>query len=304
MIEAYAGTELVIVPEAVDTPVRNPAIRDFPGIKVTVYMLDDTGQQIPISEEIWDCLKVKSVKKRTKRVSWSVEKGSETGTYIVKPDYPGRPWKLSLFMYGAVKGRETLSDEEIFTAPDGIVVNKVSNISTGLTASGELGPMRFYGEGMAEMKVAPLTPQEIWQLIMWYVISAAIAIALIIGYSVKPRIKRGLKSHIVREKAQIACKRADIKNILLPVIPETATIHNFNPGMKCPIPDMKIKAYDNESFIITNLDKVCRNEIRINGAKVGPHNFESFIGVPFPYEGFTLAPVADAGSRVGKFYMT
>lgn len=300
LIEAYTGTRLVIASEEVNIPVRNPAIPEFIGIKATVYMVDDTGQQIPITEEIWKCLKIKPVKPKTKRVSWTVEKGNEVGTYIIKPDYPGTPWKFALFMYGAVHGRD---DYPEFTASDGVVVNRVSNISTGLKATGELGAMTFSGDGITQMMVAPLTGAEIWALVAKYVISFAILLTLIIGYSVKPRIQRGLKPHIVKGKAEVACK-VKIRKKYIPFIAETAIVTNFNAPMKCPIPNMRIKAYDNETFVILNANEVLQRIIKINGAKVGPQNVSVFKNMPYAYEGFNMQVVAPAGERVGKFHMT
>lgn len=301
-IASYSGTMLVFEQEEVPNPIRVHLLPDFEGIKVNAYMVDiDSGEKTLITEDVWNCLNVKAVQPKTKRITWKVEKGSKPGTYIVKPGwYAG---KLELFTYGAVNGRVKV--EPPVQAPDGIMIETASNISTTLEGFGTDGPLVYSGTGTAGMQVSPLTAAEIWKLIRIYVIVAAIILFLWIGYTKKSWISRKqMGPHVSYKGMNNPCKYSiSFITTIMPYVDERAIIFNFKPAMGVDIPALRIVASKGNTFRILNADQILKKGLVINGAKRKPTDGERVANTVYGYSGFTMKNAGAMGTQVGQFFM-
>lgn len=304
LISAYEGTALVITAEEVPNPVRAMDIKEFEGIPVRVLMVDDvTGETVPITEEIWNELSLKCARPRTKNVWWSINKGNEVGTYILKPS---GPFGLKLFIFGALKGRESLPNPIV--TETGVTISKASTIMTPITASGRIGPLMYTGDGEASMKIAPLTLREIWSLIWRYVLAFVAFLVWFIGTFVRKRRinDRAMSPHIVFSRNEVDCEMNVhfFRRYVIPYVPERADVFCNDPSMKCNIPDLLIEASTRSSFRIVNYEEVFEEKIRVGEEYLGPTDYESLKKRTFGYYGFRMTQIPKNGRRAGQFHMS
>lgn len=300
-IQAYEGTEIVFVPEEIKNPVRMPDLGDFKGITITAYIVDsDTGDLRPLSEDVWNELKVKISSPKTKRIKWTLEKGTQVGTYVLKPGYM---WKFMLFTYGSVNGRETVDPP--VTSSDGVIINKASKISATITGNAKIGPMTYSGKGTAGLSVAPLTREELWAILWKYLLGFAILLFLIIGYTKKKRInRRKMNPHISFHGVETKVKyQINFWSRVLPFVPEKAIVKNNKPAMQCGICSLKIQANTRGTFKILNAKAVIKKGIRIEGAVVMPDEADRVARTSQNYSSFCMSPIPAPGAEVGMFYM-
>lgn len=277
-IEQYEGTPIVFEADPVAEPIKLSDLDSFEGIRVTAYTTDEDGNKQVITPEVWEALKVKKTSPTTGRMTWSITKGTETGTYIVKPGYM---WKfLKLFTH-------------------------TGDVSITLLGKGSVGQLYYEGTGTAGLKIEPLTLKEIWMLIWKYLLIAAILIFLIVGYTTKKRINtRRMKPHIALMGKNSGVKYS-VSRRLLPYVPERASINCNKPNLMCPISNLQIEATGKNTFKILNAESVLKNGVRINGETVSRDDKDRISRKKYRYSGFTMAPIPPPGAgNVGMFYMS
>lgn len=279
-IGAYEGTQVILVQEETPEPTAVLDMKDFPGITIKAYLIDDeTGEQTPLPEEAWKELDVKCVEPKTGRISWSAERGSVPGTYIIKPGYP---FGLALFMNSG-------------------------DVETHLKMDKNIGPLHYMNDpnrDTAGMDIIPLTLREIWSLIWKYVVALAIFLFFLIGYLKKPRINRSkFKPNIVRGNTEIFCDYS-IRRKWVPYLAERAIVANNQPGMKCAIEDLYIQAVTSASFRILNAQAVLSKPLLIKDELMMPEDWEKLARRNIAYGSFNMKMVPKSGERVGMFHMS
>ena len=225
-IEAYEGNELKIVIEKPEASYDLNDMENPKAILVTVYVEDpQTGEFSLLTEELWNALELKADSKQ--RIALSVKRGETVSTWLIIPGF--------------------FSGDPLMTESGTIEIS----------ASGEVtsGEFRYYGSGKQTIEVAALSEINLIRILAPRVIIAAILLWLLVGYIKKKRLKtRGLNPRC-QFKDSISPKRKiskDFLSVILPYVPERATVKCYKPAFGCNFPDLRIEATGKRSFKIIN----------------------------------------------------
>ncbi|MCD7822450.1 MAG: VWA domain-containing protein [Oscillospiraceae bacterium] len=277
-VEEYAGSHLKIDISAPSGSYDLNDMSDAESLTVTVYSENlQTGEYELLTGELWNTVELKA--SSDGRISLDLEKGTDVGTWILTPGYYlGDPLATS-------NGAVTIT----------------------ISGEGTLGEYSYSGSGTREIELIPLTFLSILKLIWPRLLALAIIIFLLIGYLSKKRICTS------RKKVEAVCSykgtvsKREIKkqplSVILPYVPEKATIRCNKPDLECRCPNLKIKAVGKKySFVITN-KKLPLDKIKIDGETFT--DLKSVKERHFSLNGFEIVTYDAMHHRsTGKFYVT
>ena len=196
------------------------------GILVTVFAENPlTGSFDPLSEDLWKAINLEASSE--KRMGWKLARGETTGTWLLTPSF--------------FAGDPLLTDS--------------GTITVNVSGTGSQGEMKYAGSGSQDVEVEPLSRINLIKLLAPRIIIAAFLLWLIIGYIKKKRLKtRGLNPRC-RFKDAESPKRSinkDFFSVILPYVPEKATVRCHKSAFQCNFPDLRIQATGKRSFKIIN----------------------------------------------------
>lgn len=225
-MEEYAGNALKIEIAQPTGKYDLNAMDDPEGIVVTVFAENPlTGSFDPLSEDLWKAINLEASSE--KRMGWKLTRGETTGTWLLTPSF--------------FAGDPLLTDS--------------GKITVSVSGAGAQGEMKYAGSGSQDIEVEPLSRINLIKLLAPRIIIAAFLLWLIIGYIKKKRIKtRGLNPRC-RFKDAESPKRSinkDFFSVILPYVPEKATVRCHKSAFQCNFPDLRIQATGKRSFKIIN----------------------------------------------------
>ena len=184
-----------------------------------------TGKLFPLTEEMWNSFNVTA--ESQEKIDWKIEKGKDVGTYQLTPGfYKGDPLRTA-------------------SGPAEVTV----------TAEGTSEIYSFSGSGSRKAEFEKLTRCNIFRIILPRIVAIVITLWLLIGYLKKKRFRtRGLNPRC-RFKGAESPKRKidkDILSVILPYVPEKATVRCHNSSFQCNFPDLRIVATGRSSFKVLN----------------------------------------------------
>lgn len=232
---SYEGSELRIT---IAEPKETYSLKELDhedGLLVTVEAKNAyTGEFEPLSDELSQKLKLKA--ESDKKVGWSLTPGSETSTWILQPEY----------YHGDIL--RTASGE----------------VNVTITGEGKIGELIYSGQGSQKAEFEKLDWHDMLIILLPRIIAFCAILWLIIGYVKKKRLRIHKLDPRCRFKRDVSTRRRikkDFLSIILPYVPEKATVYCHNTNYNCNFPDLKITATGKRSFKITNSVDVRRTLI-------------------------------------------
>ena len=225
-LEPYTGNVLQV---QIEDPSGAYDLNDMDspsGLQVAIqYENPQTGEFTPLTEEMWDALSVRA--KSDRHVSWSIEKGTEVGTWILTPGY----------YHG-----------DILATANG-------QVEVVIEAEGDVDAYHFAGSASQQTEFVKLSWENIAKILGPRIIIGLAIIWLIVGYIKKNRLRtRGLNPRC-RFKDSTSPKQKISKSffsVVLPYVPEKATVRCHKSAFQCNFPDLIIQATGRRSFKILN----------------------------------------------------
>jgi hypothetical protein len=160
-------------------------------------------------------------------MGWTVTKGETTGTWLLTPSY---------------------------YAGDPLLTHS-GTITVTVSGKGAQGELKYTGSGTQDIQVEPLSKANFIQMLVPRLALAAFLIWLIVGYIKKKRIVvRGLNPRC-RFKDSESPRRSinkEFLSVILPYVPEKATVRCHKTAFQCNFPDLRIQATGKRSFKIIN----------------------------------------------------
>jgi len=225
-VTEYVGNQLEISIAEPAAPYDLNDMDEPAGIPVTVRYLDpQSGMPQPLTAEMWETMKLKASSEQ--RVDWTLEKGSEVGSWMLTPEY--------------YAGDPLMTDSGI--------------VPVQLTAEADAGEYKFSGEESRDVEFKELSKESFLRILLPRLIIALFLLWLIIGYLKKKRLRtRGLNPRCsfkgtTSPKQKIS---KDFFSVVLPYVPEKATVKCHKSAFQCNFPDLRIQAVGRRSFRIIN----------------------------------------------------
>lgn len=278
----YQGSEVQVQINETKNKYNLKKFDDPEALIVTVlYYNSETGKYEKLTEEMWDDFSLNASSEQEKfllifprSMSWDISKGTEVGTWTLKPKY----------YLGNI----------LFTL-DGTV-------SVNVKAKGESGEYRYYGEGSGKIEVDGMSKEEMVIRIFILLLIIAFILWLIIGYIKKKRLRTGRLNPRCYFKNAVSPKQKiskDIFRVILPYIPERATIRCHKSAYQCNFPDLRVEAVGKYSFKIIN-KTMSLDSIKINGEFY--HDMETLRNARFSWGSFEITSVdRHTKRRLGTF---
>lgn len=225
-MSAYTGNALDI---QISSPPGAYDLNDMgnPEEMVVSVMYEDpqSGQFLPLTEEMWNSFAI-TVSSES-RMSWNIKKGEDVGTWLLTPTF--------------YLGDSLLTDS--------------GQIEVMVSIEGTSGIYRYYGTGTQQTNFEKLSLTNLIKALAPRVLAAAAILWLLIGYIKKKRLRvRGLDPRC-RFKGTTSAKRKiskDFLSVVLPYVPEKATVRCQYSLLQCNFPDLRIQATGRRSFKIIN----------------------------------------------------
>ncbi|MGN1250859.1 MAG: hypothetical protein ACI4XW_12365, partial [Candidatus Spyradocola sp.] len=222
----YAGNALDI---SISSPTGSYDLNDMSNpesMLVSVrYEEPQTGQFLPLTEEMWNTFTIQAASED--RMSWNIEKGAEVGTWVLTPSY--------------YLGDPLISDS--------------GRVQVSIGAEGKAGNLSYSGSGSQQADFMKLDPLSLIKLIAPRVLAAVFILWLIIGYIKKKRLHtRGLDPRCRYRNNTSPRQRIskDFLSVVLPYVPEKATVMCHKGAFQCKFPNLRIQATGRRSFRIIN----------------------------------------------------
>ncbi|MBQ6733444.1 MAG: VWA domain-containing protein [Lachnospiraceae bacterium] len=197
-----------------------------------------TGEEEELPFDVWNNMELEI---SGAGLDWEIEKGTETGTWRIAPRHNG--------------------GDPIRTSSGDVTIR--------LDGEAESGEYLYRGSAEKNLYIEPLTWAEWLRILGPRVAAAAGALFLLIGYIKKKRLKVKRLNPRCKYKKSISAKRKinkDFFSVILPYVPEKATVKCNNSGFQCNFPDLKIVATGKNTFHIQNKSLDLPNT-RINSEK-------------------------------------
>lgn len=222
----YAGNALDIT---ISSPSGPYDLNDMsnPEEMIVSVMYEDpqTGQLLPLTEEMWNSFMIKASSES--RMSWNIEEGEDVGT-----------WKLTPGFY---LGDPLLTDS--------------GQVNVTVDVEGTSDIFSFSGSGTQQADFEKLSLMNLLKILAPRILAAIFILWLIIGYIKKKRIRtRGLDPRC-RFKGTTSPKQKiskDFLSVVLPYVPEKATVYCHKSAFQCNFPDLRIRATGRRSFKLIN----------------------------------------------------
>ena len=196
-----------------------------PMIVEVKYEDPQTGSLLPLTEEMWNDFSLRASSES--RVSWQVEKGDAVGT-----------WKLTPGFY---MGDPLLTDS--------------GRVNVKVDVEGKTDIFSFSGSGSQQADFEKLSWMNLIKMLAPRILAAIFIIWLLIGYIKKKRLHtRGLDPRC-RFKGTTSPKQKiskDFFSVILPYVPEKATVRCHKSAFQCNFPDLRIQATGRRSFKVIN----------------------------------------------------
>lgn len=272
-VEAYTGNGLRIEIGDPEQPYSVGSLKDAAGMPVTVLAEDpQTGEYAPMSEELWQAVELKVAE--GDRVGWTLERGSEPSTWVLTPGY--------------------FANDPLMTAS--------GDVSLRIAGEGTLGELNYAGEGTKTVSIAPMSVKELLPILIPRLLLLLFLLWLIIGYIRKNRIHtRGMKPHCIYKRDHSSKRRIkkSFLSVILPYVPEKATVYCHKSEYQCNFPNLRIKAAGRRSFYIINKGINLRT-VKFNGEIIP--SMQELAKRRFSYGGFEIASIDPTTRKeLGKF---
>lgn len=214
---------------SVSQPARPYDLNDMshpePMIVEVKYEDPQTGRLLPLTEEMWNDFSLRASSES--HVSWQVEKGDAVGT-----------WKLTPGFY---MGDPLLTDSGC--------------VSVKVDVEGKSDIFSFSGSGSQQADFEKLSRMNLIKMLAPRILAAIFIIWLLIGYIKKKRLHtRGLDPRC-RFKGTTSPKQKiskDFFSVVMPYVPEKATVRCHKSAFQCNFPDLRIQATGRRSFKVIN----------------------------------------------------
>lgn len=225
-VEPYAGSELVL---DISAPAGGYDLGDMDHpapMEVHVRMLDaQTGETVPVSEALWESMEAEAASED--RVAWELEKGDEPGLFLLRPGF-------------------YLGD---------VLLTESGPTEVTVTAEGAEGDLTYSGSASAQTELRPLSLMELLRELAPRIVISLFLLWLLIGYLKKKRLRtRGLNPRCSFKGTQSPKQRIskDFFSVVLPYVPERATVYCSKAAFQCQFPNLRIQASGRYSFKIIN----------------------------------------------------
>ena len=190
-----------------------------------MYEDPQTRKLLPLTEEMWNSFSIKATSES--RMSWSIEKGKDVGTWILTP--------------GFYLGDPLLTDS--------------GRVDVTVDVEGTSDIFSFSGSGSQQADFEKLSLMNLLKILAPRILATVFILWLIIGYIKKKRIRtRGLDPRC-RFKGTTSPKQKiskDFLSVVLPYVPEKATVRCHKSAFQCNFPDLRIQATGRRSFKLIN----------------------------------------------------
>lgn len=222
----YAGNALDVKISSLSGPYDLNDMSNPEEMIVSVMYEDpQTGQLLPLTEEMWNNFTIRASSES--RMSWNIEKGEDVGTWVLTP--------------GFYMGDPVLTDS--------------GRVDVTVDVEGTSDILSFSGSGSQQADFEKLSLMNLLKILAPRVLAAIFILWLIIGYIKKKRIRtRGLDPRC-RFKGTTSPKQKiskDFLSVVLPYVPEKATVRCHKSAFQCNFPDLRIQATGRRSFKIIN----------------------------------------------------
>ena len=190
-----------------------------------MYEEPQTGRFLPLTEEMWDSFTVGATSES--RVSWNVEKGDDVGTWVLTPGfYLGDP-----------------------------LLTESGHVEVTVEVEGEYDVYSFSGTATQQADFERLSLANLIKHLAPRILIAVFILWILIGYIKKKRLRtRGLDPRC-RFKGTTSPRQKiskDILSVVLPYVPERATVRCHKSVFQCNFPDLRIQATGRRSFKLIN----------------------------------------------------
>lgn len=190
-----------------------------------MYEEPQTGEFLPLTEEMWNSFTVEATSES--QTAWNIKKGNSVGTWILTP--------------GFYLGDPVLTDS--------------GQVEVTVSAEGSSDVFHFAGSGVQQTEFEKLSVMNLVKLLAPRILALIFILWLIIGYIKKKRIHtRGLEPKC-RFKGTTSPKQRiskDFLSVVLPYVPEKATVYCHKPVFQCNFPNLRIQATGRRSFKLIN----------------------------------------------------
>ena len=225
-ISEYVGNKLdVNVSQPLGTYDLNDMNNPESMIVEVKYEDPQTGKLLPLTEEMWNSFSIQAASES--RISWKIEKGNEVGI-----------WKLTPGFY---MGDPLLTDS--------------GNVEVRVVVEGKSDVYSFSGSGSQQVVFEKLSMVNLIKILVPRILAALFIVWLLIGYIKKKRLRtRGLDPRC-RFKGTNSPKQKiskDFLSVILPYVPEKATVRCHKAAFQCNFPDLRIQATGRHSFKLIN----------------------------------------------------
>ena len=222
----YSGNALDV---KITPPSGSYSLNDMsnPEEMIVSVMYEDpqTRKLLPLTEEMWNSFSIKATSES--RMSWSIEKGKDVGTWILTP--------------GFYLGDPLLTDS--------------GRVDVTVDVEGTSDIFSFSGSGSQQADFEKLSLMNLLKILAPRILATVFILWLIIGYIKKKRIRtRGLDPRC-RFKGTTSPKQKiskDFLSVVLPYVPEKATVRCHKSAFQCNFPDLRIQATGRRSFKLIN----------------------------------------------------
>ena len=272
-IGEYQGSQLQIV---ISDPANNYDLNDMDhpeSMVVTVlYENPATGEYEPLTPQMWEEFSLKAYSEE--RMDWTIEKGTEPGTWLVTPGfYMGDP---------------------LMTAS--------GTVRLIVRAEGISGEYEYLGEAVKDLEVTGLSKANLLAMLLPRLIAGVIFLWLLIGYIKKKRLRIGKLNPRCYFKDTASPKQRitkDFFRVILPYLPERATVKCHKSVYQCNFPDLRIEATGPRSFRIINATMPL-NAVKINGESYP--DMETLKNARFGFGNFEITSINPTTKRrLGTF---
>ena len=271
--EEYQGSQIQI---QISDPTGNYDLNDFKNpeamIVTLLYKNPETGEYEILTSEMSEDFSLKASSEQ--RMSWEIEKGTEPGTWLLKP---------KLYM------------GDVLSTESGTIHVKVE-------AEGEFGEYLYLGEAGKDVQVTALSKANFLAKLLPRVAAFAFILWLVIGYIKKKRLRISKLNPRCYFKDTTSPKQRiskDILTVILPYIPERATVKCHKAAYQCNFPDLRIESVGRSSFKTIN-SNMALNTMRINGEIYG--DMDTLRKARFGFGSFEITSInATTKRRLGTF---
>lgn len=222
----YAGNKLEV---NISAPEGGYDLNDLAaGEPMTIevkYEDPQTGEMRPLSEEMWNAFAVEA--RSEEKASWRIEQGDTAGT-----------WKLTPHYYHGDAVRTSNG-----------------TVHVDVSVSGESGEYRFSGTTRQQTEFQKLSACSWIRIVGPRILLFLFILWFVYGHWSKNRLhlrKLNPRCRYRNATSPVRKIRKELFSVILPYVPERATVYCHHGTFKCNFPDLKIEATGRNSFKITN----------------------------------------------------